>query len=390
MPTKKLTDLFVKGVKFEPEGRAEYWDELTPGFGLRVGKRSKSWVMLYRVNGKVVRETIGKVPALALADARKLARDKLAKAQDGYDPREPEARRTNTVEDLVDAFVEQHCKPRNKTWKAQESLLHKHVVPRWGSRKPDRVTKLEVNKMLAEVGEKKEGMDRRDQSQGGTYPAANVLKVVRAMYNFAIDHDLVDVNPALRARLPGKLEERDRWLTDDEVRALWHGSEGLGYPYGPWVRFLLATGQRRTEAGAISKGEIDGDVWLLPKERTKSQRAHAVPLSRLATEILAECPSLSGPYLFSSDGGQGPIGQYTEAKRLLDEASGVQGWRYHDLRRTAATGIARLGHGTDIIKRVLNHSVQGVTAIYNRYDYLDEKRTALEDWGERLREIANG
>ncbi len=394
MPKQNLTAAFVEKVKPPAEGRAEYWDALLPGFGLRVASGgTKSWCLFYRVNGKQVRETLGKYPALGLADARKLARERADRARSGVDPRKPKAARTRTVADLAEAFVEQHCKPNNRSWKSQESQLEMHVLSRWGHMAPDRVTKLDVAQMLQEVsvkrGARSGGIGRAGVVSGGPVAAENVLKVLRAMYNWGLDHDLVETNPALRAKPPVRPKARDRVLSDDEVKAIWLAAGALGYPFGHWTRLLLATGQRRSEVAAMTWDEIDGDVWTLPRERTKAARAHVVPLAPIAANILSECPRQSGPYVFSTTAGAGHIRGFSKAKIELDAAACLTDWRYHDLRRTAATGMAALGVVEDIIGRVLNHAPRGVTARYNRYTYIEEKRVALAAWGERLGEIVH-
>ena len=396
MPKQNLTAAFVDKVKPPETGRTEYWDGLLPGFGLRVASGgAKSWCLIYRVNGKQVRETLeGRYPVLGLADARTIARAKMETVQRGVDPRRPTAARTTTVAELASAFVDQHCKPNNKTWRAQQSQLQMHVVARWGTRRPDRVSKLDVTQMLQEVavkqGDKSGGKGRGGVATGGPVAAENVLKVLRAMYNWAMDHDIVEANPAMRAKPPVRPVSRDRVLSDDEVRAVWRAAVDLGYPFGHWARLLLATGQRRTEVAAMTWDEVEGDTWVMPKERTKAARAHVVPLSQIALDILAECPRQTGPHIFSTSAGANHIRGYSKAKVEFDAAVGFGDWRYHDLRRTCATGMAALGVVDDIIGRVLNHAPRGVTARYNRYTYIEEKKVALADWGERLREIVNG
>lgn len=394
MPKQNLTAAFVEKVKPPAEGRAEYWDALLPGFGLRVASGgTKSWCLFYRVNGKQVRETLGKYPALELADARKLARERADRAQSGVDPRKPKAARTRTVADLAEAFVEQRCKPNNRSWKSQESQLEMHVLSRWGHMTPDRVTKLDVAQMLQEVsvkrGTRSGGIGRAGVVSGGPVAAENVLKVLRAMYNWGLDHDLVETNPALRAKPPVRPKARDRVLSDDEVKAIWQAAGALGYPFGHWTRLLLATGQRRTEVAAMRWDELEGDTWVLPADRTKAGRAHAVPLSKIALASLAACPRHAGPFVLSTTAGEKHVRGYSKAKAELDAAVGFDDWRYHDLRRTCATGMAALGVVDDIIGRVLNHAPRGVTARYNRYTYIEEKRAALAAWGERLGEIVD-
>jgi integrase len=158
--------------------------------------------------------------------------------------------------------------------------------------------------------------------------------------------------------------------------------------FGPFAKLLLLTGQRRTEVAGMTWTELDLDkaLWMLPGTRTKNGRPHEVPLSEAALAILKALPRL-GPYVVSTDGSK-PLGGYSRGKALIDKAIRyanlhISHWTFHDLRRTAASGMARLGIQVHVTEAVLNHksgSIKGVAAIYNRYDYAAEKRSALEAW----------
>lgn len=181
--------------------------------------------------------------------------------------------------------------------------------------------------------------------------------------------------------------ERDRVLTDMEIKAVWNAAEEMGYPFGTLVQMLLVTGQRREEVAQMRWEQITNDTWTLPRTQTKADRAHEVPLSSLAMTILAGIPRFTGPYVFTTTGGTKPVSGYSKAKVRLDAKSGVHGWCIHDLRRTCGTGLARLGIPLVTISRVLNHAEGGVTRIYARHSYLPEKREALEMWGEKVRAL---
>ena len=161
----------------------------------------------------------------------------------------------------------------------------------------------------------------------------------------------------------------------------------MGYPFGPLMMLLLITGQWRGEVAKMRWADLDIErgVWTLPSESTKAGRAHAVPLSPLAIGIIKGLPRFAGAFVFTSGAGVRPVSGFGRAKDRIDELSGVKDWRLHDLRRTAASGMARLGIAGDHIGRVLNHVPQGVTArVYDQYEYLPEKRRALETWGSFL------
>jgi integrase len=184
-------------------------------------------------------------------------------------------------------------------------------------------------------------------------------------------------------------------LTDDELKAVWRSCEELGWPFGSLVRFLILTGQRRGEVAGMRWSELDlaGKAWMLPKERTKNNRAHAVPLSRQAVEILEKAPRFVGEFVFTLDG-ETPATGFGQAKTRLDAAlTGAPHWTLHDLRRTVATSMARLGVAIPTVEKVLNHksgSFRGIVGVYQRHDYASEMRAALELWGAHVERLANG
>jgi integrase len=150
---------------------------------------------------------------------------------------------------------------------------------------------------------------------------------------------------------------------------------------------LILTGQRRSEVGEMRWSEVDlvGRLWVLPKERCKNNQAHQVPLARQAVEILEKAPRFHGNFIFTTNGGETPAQGFGRAKAMMDAVRpDIPPWTFHDLRRTAATGMARLGASLAAVEKVLNHtsgSFRGIVRVYQRHDYADEKRHALELWG---------
>jgi len=206
------------------------------------------------------------------------------------------------------------------------------------------------------------------------------------------------VSPAAGMRLPTKEHPRDRALTDDEIRWLWLACEATEWPFGPLVKLLLLTAQRRDEVAGIERPEIDLEkkTWTIPREKAKNDRAHEVQLSTAAIEVLNALPRVSDGLVFTSTGTT-PVSGFSRAKLRLDAAmlaakreelgekcGPIQPWTLHDLRRTAATGMARLGFAPHVVDKVLNHvggTIRGVAAVYNRFEYVEERRGALEAWG---------
>ena len=219
--------------------------------------------------------------------------------------------------------------------------------------------------------------------------ANRILAYSKTFFTWAVDQELIEASPAASVKRPSKEVKRDRVLTNSEILAVWQACGGLG-AFGRAFRFMLATGQRRSEVGEMSWAELDRTqrLWTLSRERTKADRAHEVPLSDLAMVIIEECPPL-GDFVFST-GRARPISGWSKAKAALDAKSGVSNWHVHDLRRTAATNMARLGVDRVVIGKVLNHAENEVTAVYDRHQYDREKRRALDLWGERLAAIVDG
>ena len=173
------------------------------------------------------------------------------------------------------------------------------------------------------------------------------------------------------------------------------GSRVLGWPFGPLVKLLILTGQRRDEVARMPWAELDlaERLWRLPRERTKNNRPHEIPLSDAAMAVLDSMPRIDGPYVFSTNG-EGPASNYAKNKRKFDALlpADMPAWRLHDLRRTVASGMARLGIGLPVIEKVLNHtsgSFAGIVGVYQQHTFADEKRQALEAWGAFVTDLAS-
>jgi integrase len=244
-----------------------------------------------------------------------------------------------------------------------------------------------------------------------------VLAYLKTFFVWAVDQELIEASPAAAVKRPSKEVKRDRVLTDWEIRAIWKACGELG-AFGHAFRFMLATGQRRSEVGEMTWNEIERGkrIWALSRERTKADRAHEIPLSDLAMSIIDECPKI-GSFVFSTGrSGAAKAGEpaspvaisgWSKAKAALDKSAlekarviaieqgerppnTVEEWHLHDLRRTAATHMARIGIDRVVIAKVLNHAESDITAIYDRHRYDHEKRRALDLWGERLKVIVDG
>ncbi len=387
MAVSRLTTVGVERLKPPAKGRADYADAVLPGLHLRVTEKChKSWSVVYRINGKQRRMTLGSYPRLDLIDARAAAREALQAVDRGVDPiqlrRAAEPAALSTFGAVARSFIERYAKPQLTSWAETQSVLERYVLPQWGGRPIADIAKRDVILLL-------------DQVADGGGSANRVLGAARRVFNWACERDMLDASPTTYIKRPVKAVARDRVLTDDEVVAVWAACEELSYPMGAFVKLLLVTAQRRTEVATMqwSNVDLDAAVWTLPAERAKSGRAHQVPLSPLALDILNSVPQFDGPYIFTTTGGERSVSGYSRAKRRLDALAPVADWRLHDLRRTAASGMAKLGTPVNVLSKVLNHvsagAHGGVTAIYNRYAYEDEKRQALDAWAGFLERLTN-
>lgn len=406
MAAKVLTVQSVERYKPVPERRLEIPDATLPGFYLVVQPSgAKSWAIRYRIAGKPRKYTIGTYPVFALADARRVARDALQMAALGRDPYLAKqataaaavAAEEDRISRVISLYVERHLKPNGKPRYAEEAeaLLRNHVEPRWGSRRIGEVTRKDVVAMTDAL------------TDGGMTAGANrVFSAARAMFNFALQRELIVTTPFLGLKPPVAETSRDRVLTDAEVRLVWRAADVVGFPFGPMVQVLLLTGQRRDEVARMVRSEIADDLWTIPAPRTKNSLEHIVPLSTVAVSLLGTLPRIAGRpgYIFTRTG-SAPISDYSSSKGRLDvamlaiaredatnagqdpKAIHVKPWRLHDLRRTCSTGLAKLGQPIHVVEAVLNHrsgSISGVAAVYNRYQYLAEKRSALEAWSQAV------
>jgi integrase len=371
-----LTDTAVRRIRAPESGRRLVWDAIVPGLALRItSENTRSWVVMTRLRGKLLLHTLGRYPAILLKGARKLAREALEDVARGDDPRN-RRREAEKVPGTFAAVAEEFIakSTAGDGWKAeQERLLRKHVIPRLGAARIDVVTRADVIGVLEEIVE-----------QDKPTLANRTKAVVSKLFSWALDRELVDAHPCARlgAMMP-KERKRERVLEDAEIRKLWKASDG--FPFGALSRVLLVTAQRRGEVVTMRWGDVDleAKLWRIPK--TKAGHGHEVPLSGLAVKLLKSVPRVvdKGDYVFPASRGGRSFSGFSKATRRIKKAVGISDWCLHDLRRTAATNMARLGVPKTTISRVLNHA-EGVTEIYARHSYLGEKRAALELWADRL------
>jgi integrase len=398
MPSITLTDRTVKNVKPPAKGRIEYWDAALPGFGLRVtDKGAKSWTMLYRAHGRQRRSTLGGYPALSLKEARDRARAVLRGDVDDPAAAKAEERRreADLFQTVAAEFIAKHARPNNRTWQRQDSDLKREFVgtkekPLWRDRPIAGIAKRDILEVLDNIAE------RTSPRRGNRY-----LALIKRLFNWCAERGYVETSPAANIKPLAKEVSRDRVLSDDELRLVWQRCEAVGWPFGPLFQLLILTAQRLGEVATMRWCELDLDTatWSVPAASVKNGVANEVPLSAAAVAILSRLPTVGQDgFVFPAlNGSTNPVSGFSRAKRRLDKAIAaalaktarppMPPWILHDLRRTAATGMAKLGIAPHVIEKVLNHvtgSLAGVAGIYNRFGYGPEKRHALETWAAHI------
>jgi integrase len=401
---KKLTARKVEQARANPYKRIEIPDGGKPGLYLVIQpSKKKSWAVRYRVRGQARKLTLDGFPSLATA--RKLAQEALDKVAEGFDPaaEKQAAKKEEVGSDIFSAvaeqFVERHAKrnTRASSVRLTEQWLNKDVLPRWGHRRIQEISKRDVLDLLDAV------IDR-----GGGLSANRVLAVVRKLFAWAVQRGIVEVSPAAGIKPPFAERTRDRILSDDEIRWFWLACDKVGYPFGSMAKLLLLTGQRRDEVSGLARGELDLDkkLWTLPGGRSKNDKPHEVPLSDAALLVIASLPRIkSNKGLLFTTNGETHVSGYSRAKAAIDkvmlditraergEDTEIPRWTFHDLRRTGASGMARLGIALPVIEKLLNHSsgsFAGIVGVYQRHSFADEKRNALNAWAKFVLSLVDG
>ncbi len=410
--------------KFKPGGaRREIPDGLLTGLYFIVQPTGrKSWAIRYRSGGRPRKMSLGPYPALGLSEAREQARMALQKVQLGDDPalakqnakraaKKSEFATVTTFEGVVRLFLIRHAKPNNRSWRETARQLglapnkskadcmddpkafvvvDGGITDNWGYRQISDITRAEVITILDEI------VDR-----GAPVMANRTLAALRKLFNWSIERDLVKENPCDRIKPPTVERSRDRILSDEEIRAFWKAASTMGWPFGELFKILLLTGQRRDEVGRMSWTEINGELWTIPRVRVKNDKAHDVPLNAAAVEVLEALPRITNSDLVFTTNGVNSVSGFSKAKATIDrhmqtvlsdgaadgKTTAIEPWRLHDLRRTVASGMAKLGISLAVIEKILNHtsgSLGGIAGVYQRYDFADEKRRALVAWGNHI------
>jgi integrase len=386
MPRIRLTKSAIDSL---PTSKSDlvYWDAAYPGFGVKVTpKGRKVFIVLYRTGGtgsRLRKYTIGPYGPVTLHQARVAAQKVFAAKLEGRDPaaEKREAKRrivADRVEDLLETFIAQRLS-QNRSGGEIARLLRREMGKTWAGKSIHEIGKRDVVELVSAI-----------EQRGAPVAANKTLKSIKTFLRWCMGQAILDQSPAENVPLPSKEVARDRVLDDDELARVILAARNIGGPYGGIVELLALTGQRREEVARLQWEELDlaQRVWTLPKSRTKNAKAHVVHLSEQSMAVLTLADQ-RGPYLFSLLGTK-PFQEFSRAKRRLDQLSGVTGWRLHDLRRTSVSGMARLGIAPHVADKILNHqsgTISGVAAVYQRHEFLSERREALERWGIHIAHV---
>ncbi|MDN3278719.1 integrase arm-type DNA-binding domain-containing protein [Frankia sp. RB7] len=348
----------------------------------------KSWGLRYRTaEGEARRYVIGELTeALGLDEARKIAADLKLGVVKGADPSNDkrEARRTGTtVRDVFDRYDRLYLQKevRPVTAARARSFFKAHVFPAIGDDGIADVKRRDILDILDSLAD---------------YPAAQNRgqAVMSGFFSWAVEREIINASPSANIKARGEVVSRDRVLSDNELRRIWRASDGAGYPFGPMVKLLILTMGRRTEVAAMAKAELNRDdrQWQLPRERSKNSEAHSVHLTDAALAVLNSLPSVDDCDFVFTTNGEAAVSGFSKMKDRLDEliGEGMQHWTIHDLRRTGATLLQRLGFSKEVIDACLNHKIQGVAAVYQRYEFQREKVKAFEALAREIDRIVSG
>jgi integrase len=403
----KLTDAFLRTFRPAPGAKDRLaFDTVCRGLGVRAtagGNRVFIVQWTDAATGRKQREPLGVWGSITVEQARAAARARLGRVAQGINPMaeraqakaEDQERRALaaaareearfSLADLIAQWAKLHLAGKRERYATEAQRALRVAFAPHLARPASALTHAAVTTVLDKLA-----------GDGKAPIAGRTMAYGRACFGWAVKRRRLLANPF--AGLPviqGANPSRDRVLTDAETRTIWRGAGALGHPFGPMVRLLLLTAQRREEVAALRWSELSVDlsIWTLPAARAKNRRAHVVHLAEPARKILAGIQHIAGQDLVFSTTGTTPPRGFSKAKLRLDaaianepgadDAKPTAGWRLHDFRRTAVTWLAGAGFPPHVADRLLNHvggSITGVAAVYQRGEFLAERKAALDAW----------
>lgn len=408
MATLPQVDTAIRRLEPAPgQSQTSYFDERTPGLALIVGKKAKSWSLTYTApGGRRKRISFGRYPAVSLATARNRAQAVFRTLHDDVDPASKRRayNEAPTVAEAGEDYLRLYAS-KKATRRFDEDIIRKEVAPRLGDKKLVDIGRADIQTVLRAI-----------QDRGAGVKANRALQVIRKFLSWSVEQGWIDANPSLGISRPVVERPRSRVLSDDELKAFWTALPKVSRQAQACFKLLLLTGQREMEVVGMRWPEIDLErgLWTLPADdpgRSKARALpHVVPLTPAAVAVLSELKgavsvrSRPGPggrtngiptkafgdFVFRGRHRDGSPAKPTRsmlvgAKETLDRELGFsEPWRIHDLRRTVRTGLSQQSVPPHIAELVIGHSIRGVIKVYDRYDYLSERREALTRWADHL------
>jgi integrase len=416
----KLTERKIETLSVD-RGRKDrlVFDDAQRGLAVRAtASGGRTYLCQYTLNRQKWRVPLGSCSALSLSKAREAAAAIMGDVAKGRNPAAERkeaaaaewakrARGRLTLAVLIQDWSRLHLVHRRPRYAAEAARALHHAFAKHLDRPAedfDRTTVVRALDSLSRRSEDRGGS--RQTALRGTGIAGRTAAYGRACFAWAMKRGAVPSNPFAELPLSTVVNKRDRVLSDEEASAVWRAAGEAPLPYGAIVRLLMLTGQRRDEVAGMTCAELSEDLatWTIPATRTKNGIPHLVPLSQPARKLLHAAlsdrpagvqganPRAKPALVFPGERGT-PFSGWSKAKSALDTASGVSGWWLHDLRRTLATGLQRLGVRLEVTEAVLNHlsgSRAGVVGIYQRHDWAEEKRSALHAWSAHLLAVEDG
>jgi len=370
MPRITLTDLTLRSLRSDG-AQVDYWDRKAPGFGVRVGKNSKTFIA--KIGNR--RITIGPYgDKLSLAEARK-------KASGLKSQYKPSVGVCISFGEAVDTFLATHCAARNKpsTKYETERVLKRHFLSKLRSKRLDTITHHDLAQII-------------DALLKTPAEANHAFKSARTLFRWAIRRHYISISPLAGMQMPARQTPRDRVLSDVELVSVWRAAARVGHPFGAIVQLLILTGQRRSEIGSLRWEQINEKEQTITLTDTKNGRPHTFPYNGMVTAVLETVPRLNTTsLLFPARGTEDtPFNGWSKAKENLERLPPIKPWTLHDLRRTFATNLAGLRVPIHVTEKLLNHvsgTMGGIVAIYQRHAFMSEMHEAIEKWEARLRTL---
>jgi integrase len=403
MARRHLTAAAVSRIRPPPVGQVDHFDAGYPGLALRVSYGgSRSWVYFYRWQGKQKRLTLGPWPAVELAQAREAWREARNRLSKGLEPiAKPDIAADDSFASVVEDWLKRD-QAENRSRHEVERILRREVLPTWGRLRVSEISRRQVLDLIDRIADR-----------GAATLARRCHAYLHRLFRWSVGRGVIEANPMADLPKPGEEVKRTRVLSDKELAHAWKAAGQVGWPMGSAIQLLILTAARREEIGALEWREIDiaRNEIRLEGTRTKNGEPHTIPLSAAAQQLIEGLPRMSGGKFVFTTTGTTAISGWSRAKDNLDkfmlesaekaaqergedsDEVGIVPWRIHDLRRTAATGLERLGIRLQVVEALLGHitgSRAGVVGIYQRHDYASEKREAIEKWAAHVASLAGG